>query len=76
MSVAVCSLFSVDPAYGRRNILRLGCISDVSAIRSFYLKREVIVFLKIYKIYLKFFRLCILRNVNNQNFFDALVPAL
>jgi hypothetical protein len=37
MSVAVCTIFSVDSAYGRRKILRLGCISDVSAIVLFFL---------------------------------------
>lgn len=40
MSVAVCSIFSVDPAYGWRNILRLGCISDVSAIRTVFILKE------------------------------------
>jgi len=48
MSVVVCSIFSEDPAYGRRNILLLGCISDVSAIRTvFILKEEEYFFPKI-----------------------------
>jgi hypothetical protein len=40
MKVAVCRIFSVGPAYGPRNILRLGCISDVSAILTVFILKE------------------------------------